>query len=76
MAKSPTEGGKKRTRSAKAKRLYLLSEVEIQGEPTFARNGDDAMDAVDNAAKNGVKLFFKRVMLPAPVGKKSDTPTA
>jgi hypothetical protein len=75
MAKIPGTGAK-RTRSAKAKRLYLLSGVEIQGEPTFARNGDDAMDAVDNAAKNGVKLFFKRVMLPAPAGKKSDVPAA
>lgn len=74
MAKSPMEGGKKRTRSAKAKRLYLLSEVEIQGEPSFARNGDDAMDAVDQASKEGRKLFFKRVMLPAPVNKKSDAP--
>ncbi len=71
MAKEP--GKTKRTRSAKAKRLYLMSEVEIQGEPTFCRNGDDAMDAVEAASKEGKKLYFKRVLLPAPAAKKSDT---
>lgn len=66
----------KRTRSAKAKRLYLLSDVEIVGEPTFARNGDDAMDAVDAASKEGKKLYFKRVLLPAPASKKVETPAS
>lgn len=65
-------GKTKRTRSAKAKRLYLMSETPIAGEPTFARNGDDAMDAVEAAAKNGITLHFKRVLLPASVAKKSE----
>lgn len=65
----------KRTRSAKAKRLYLMSETPIAGEPTFARNGDDAMDAVEQAAKEGKTLHFKRVLLPAaPV--RADKPVA
>ena len=68
--------GVKRTRSAKAKRLYLMSETPIAGEPTFARNGDDAMDAVEQAAKEGKTLHFKRVLLPAPAAKKSDAPAA
>ncbi len=74
MAKEP--GKTKRTRSAKAKRLYLMSETPIVGEPTFARNGDDAMDAVEQAAKEGKTLHFKRVLLPAPATKKSDAPVA
>ena len=75
MAKEP--GTKvKRTRSAKAKRLYLMSETPIVGEPTFCRNGDDAMDAVEQASKEGRTLHFKRVLLPAPVAKAKDAPAS
>lgn len=68
-----TEKKVRAKRSAKAKRLYLMSEVEIPGECTFARNGDDAMDMKDAAEKAGKTMFFKRVLLPAPVKKEVTT---
>jgi hypothetical protein len=66
MAQEPK---KKRTRNAKARKICLLSETEIVGNLTFAKNSDEAMDMIDAAQKAGKNLFFKRIVMPAPQPK-------
>lgn len=66
---------KKRTRSAKARKICLLSETQFAGEFMFARNSDEAMDLVDKAQQEGRTLYFKRLTMPAPAAKVTE-PTA
>lgn len=63
---------KKRTRSNKPKRFFMLySGPEITLENlAFARNGDEALDLVDAAAKSGTKLNFLRVNMPVTAKKE------
>lgn len=66
-ATTPATPKKKRTRSNKPKRFYMIyggPEVALEGLQ-FAKNGDEALDIVDNANKEGRKLNFLRVNLPA-----------
>ena len=78
MAKEPGTTKVRAKRTAKAKRYYLMFEGEIPQSQldsmTFARNGDDALDAQADAKKNGRQLSFTRVTLP--VTKKAEAPTA
>ena len=80
MAKAPdttnTDGTpkKKRTRSNKPKRFYMIFEGDAPTNVSFAKNGDDALDIVDAASKEGKKLNFLRVNLPA--SKPKDAPAA
>lgn len=81
MAKSPKLDASgnpvvRRKRSAKAKRLCLLSETPLPDTIQFARNSDEAMDLVDKAQQEGKTLYFKRVLMPAPAAKTPVTPTA
>ena len=59
----------KRPRTAKARKICLLSETEITGTLTFAKNSDEAMDMIDAAQRAGKTLFFKRLTMPAPTPK-------
>jgi hypothetical protein len=59
----------KRARTAKARKICLLSETEITGVLTFAKNSDEAMDLIDAAQKEGKTLYFKRLTMPAPTPK-------
>lgn len=72
MAKDPSKPRAKRT--SKPKRFYLMYEGDAPPQNmTFARNGDEALDLVEQAANEGRKLSFARVTLPAP---KPKAPTA
>lgn len=81
MAKDPTATGEKKARakrSAKPKRFYLMFvgtiDPAILKSMTFAKNGDEALDAQAAAKEQGQELSFTRVTLP--VAKKADAATA
>lgn len=80
MAKTPKTDGNgnpivRKKRAAKAKRLCLLSETPLPDTIQFARNSDEAMDLVDKAQQENKTLYFKRVLMPAPVSKTPVVPT-
>lgn len=76
MAVATTGTKPKRKRTAKARKICLLSETPFTGEFKFARNSDEAMDLVDAAQKAGQTLYFKRIVMPAPTPKTAATDSA